>query len=66
MRLFRCSVNLRNNRLSSLPASLAELHALRTLDVPTQLVVYPGEGHLVSRPEHRRDIMRRTAAWLDR
>jgi dipeptidyl aminopeptidase/acylaminoacyl peptidase len=47
------------------PQSREFWHALRTLDVPTQLVIYPGEGHLVSRPEHRRDIMRRTAAWLE-
>jgi dipeptidyl aminopeptidase/acylaminoacyl peptidase len=46
------------------PQSREFWHALKTLDVPTQLVIYPGEGHLVSQPEHRRDIMRRTAAWL--
>jgi dipeptidyl aminopeptidase/acylaminoacyl peptidase len=40
-------------------------HALRTLKVDTRLVVYPGEGHLIADPQHRRDIMRRTAAWLD-
>jgi dipeptidyl aminopeptidase/acylaminoacyl peptidase len=39
-------------------------HALRTLKVPTQMVVYPNEGHLIAEPVHRRDIMRRTAAWL--
>jgi dipeptidyl aminopeptidase/acylaminoacyl peptidase len=41
-------------------------HALRTLGVPTRLVVYPGEGHLIADPRHRRDILRRTADWLDR
>jgi dipeptidyl aminopeptidase/acylaminoacyl peptidase len=40
-------------------------HALRTLKVPTQLVVYPGEGHGFSSPDHRRDAMRRTVAWLN-
>jgi dipeptidyl aminopeptidase/acylaminoacyl peptidase len=40
-------------------------HALRTLNVPTQLVIYPGEGHGIRRPAHRRDVLRRTAAWLD-
>jgi dipeptidyl aminopeptidase/acylaminoacyl peptidase len=40
-------------------------HALRTLGVPTQLVVYAGEGHGISRPAHRRDILRRTVAWLN-
>jgi dipeptidyl aminopeptidase/acylaminoacyl peptidase len=48
------------------PQSREFWHALRTLDVPTQLVIYPDEGHGVRRPSHRRDILRRTAAWLDR
>jgi dipeptidyl aminopeptidase/acylaminoacyl peptidase len=40
-------------------------HALRDLGVPTQLVIYPGEGHGIRRPAHRRDVLHRTAAWLD-
>jgi dipeptidyl aminopeptidase/acylaminoacyl peptidase len=39
-------------------------HALKTLDVPTQLVIYPGEGHSIAKPEHRRDIARRSLAWF--
>jgi dipeptidyl aminopeptidase/acylaminoacyl peptidase len=30
------------------------------------MVVYPGEGHMISRPEHRRDMVDRTAGWFDR
>lgn len=41
-------------------------HALKTLGVPTQLVIYPGEGHRISRSKHRRDIMQRTLGWLDK
>jgi dipeptidyl aminopeptidase/acylaminoacyl peptidase len=41
-------------------------HALKTLGVPTQLVIYAGEGHGIREPSHRRDILRRTAGWLDR
>ena len=48
-----------------LPQSQEFFHALRTLKVPTRLVVYPGEGHAVSRPEHRRDIRRRWLEWFD-
>jgi dipeptidyl aminopeptidase/acylaminoacyl peptidase len=48
------------------PQSREFWHALRTLKVPTQLVVYPGEGHLIASPRHRRDLMRRTLRWLDR
>jgi dipeptidyl aminopeptidase/acylaminoacyl peptidase len=40
-------------------------HALRTLRVPTQLVIYAGEGHGIRRSAHRRDVLRRTVAWLD-
>ncbi len=41
-------------------------HALKTLEVPTQLVIYEGEGHAISRPEHLRDIQKRTLEWFDR
>jgi dipeptidyl aminopeptidase/acylaminoacyl peptidase len=40
--------------------------ALRTLGVPTQLVVYPGMHHTPSAPSHRVDIMGRYLAWFDR
>ncbi len=48
------------------PQSREFWHALKTLGVSTQLVIYPGEGHRISRPDHRRDIMKRTLAWLDK
>jgi dipeptidyl aminopeptidase/acylaminoacyl peptidase len=48
-----------------LPQSQEFFHALKTLKVPTKLVVYRGEGHAVRRPEHRRDIQRRWVAWFD-
>jgi len=48
------------------PQSREFWHALKTLDVPTQLVVYPGEGHGFASRKHKRDAMRRTAGWLDR
>jgi dipeptidyl aminopeptidase/acylaminoacyl peptidase len=41
-------------------------HALKTLGVPTQLVVYPGEGHLFIKPEHQVDRMDQTIAWFDK
>lgn len=40
-------------------------HALRTLQVDTELVVYPGEGHFFLKPENRRDVLLRTAEWFD-
>jgi dipeptidyl aminopeptidase/acylaminoacyl peptidase len=40
--------------------------ALRTLGVPTQLVVYPGQFHLLTRPSYIRDCVERYLAWFDR
>jgi dipeptidyl aminopeptidase/acylaminoacyl peptidase len=48
------------------PQSREFWHALKTFGVPTEYVVYPGEGHFIGRPEHQLDILRRTVAWFDR
>ncbi len=47
------------------PQSREYWHALKTFDVKTQFVIYPGEGHAFHDPEHIRDVMRRTVAWFD-
>ena len=41
-------------------------HALKTLGVPTQLIIYPGEGHLFIEPKHQADRMEQTIAWFDK
>jgi dipeptidyl aminopeptidase/acylaminoacyl peptidase len=41
-------------------------HALKTLGVPTQLIVYPGEGHLFIKPEYQVDRMDQTVGWFDK
>ena len=41
-------------------------HALKTLGVPTQLIVYPGEGHLFIKPANQADRMDQTFAWFDK
>ena len=41
-------------------------HALKTLGVPTQLVVYENEGHAVSQPAHLEDIQVRSVEWFDK
>jgi len=41
-------------------------HALRTLGVPTQLIIYPDEGHLFLKPENQADRMDQTIAWFDK
>nr|WP_211368444.1 S9 family peptidase [Pseudoxanthomonas gei] len=40
--------------------------ALRSLNVPTQLVVYPGEHHGLTVPSYLRDRLERNLAWYDK
>lgn len=48
------------------PQSFEYWHALHDLGVPTQLVVYPNEGHGFVDPKHRREVIVRTAEWFGR
>jgi dipeptidyl aminopeptidase/acylaminoacyl peptidase len=48
------------------PQSYEFWHALKTLGVPTEFVIYPHEGHEFADPQHSRDVIERTAAWFDR
>lgn len=48
------------------PQSYEFWHGLRTLRVPTQLVVYAGEGHMFMNPTNRVDSQDRTVAWFDK
>jgi dipeptidyl aminopeptidase/acylaminoacyl peptidase len=41
-------------------------HALKTLGVPTQLVIYPDEGHGFFREESKKDRVFRVLDWFDR
>ncbi len=40
--------------------------ALRTLGVPTQLVIYPDQFHELTRPSFYKDRLERELAWFDR
>jgi dipeptidyl aminopeptidase/acylaminoacyl peptidase len=40
--------------------------SLRTLGIPAQLVVYPGQHHVFTRPSFVKDLAERMSAWLDR
>ena len=48
------------------PQSYEFWHALRDEHIPTQLVVYPSEGHHFTNPAHLTDIMERAVAWFTR
>jgi acylaminoacyl-peptidase len=47
------------------PQSYEFWHALTTLGVKTELVVYPGEGHGFQDPKHREDVLKRTVEWFN-
>ena len=40
--------------------------ALQSLKVPTQLVIYPGQFHGLTRPSFNRDRLDRYVAWYDK
>jgi dipeptidyl aminopeptidase/acylaminoacyl peptidase len=48
------------------PQSYEFWHALKTLGVPTELVVYPHEGHHFANPAHSRDVIERAVAWFNK
>ena len=41
-------------------------HALKTLGVPTKLIIYPGEGHMFIEPKHQVDRLEQTVSWFDK
>lgn len=47
------------------PQSFEFWHALRSEHVPTELVVYPNEGHRFVAPDHRRDVLERALSWFE-
>ncbi|MGH9521118.1 MAG: prolyl oligopeptidase family serine peptidase, partial [Terriglobales bacterium] len=40
--------------------------ALRSLDIPTELVIYPNEWHGINRPSYVRDRLERYLAWYNK
>jgi dienelactone hydrolase/Tol biopolymer transport system component len=47
------------------PQSFEFWHALRDEHVPTELVVYPNEGHGFVKPEDRIDVLERALGWFE-
>jgi dipeptidyl aminopeptidase/acylaminoacyl peptidase len=47
------------------PQSFEFWHALQTLDIPTRLVVYPGEGHSFRQPKDQLDVLQQALTWFD-
>lgn len=48
------------------PQSVEFWHALKEQGVATTLMIYPGEGHGLRSPEHRKDLQDRTLGWFDK
>ena len=46
------------------PQSYEFWHALKTLGVPTKLVIFEHEGHVFANPAHNRDVIDRTISWF--
>lgn len=47
------------------PQSYEFWHALKTIGVPTQFVIYPHEGHEFGDPAHSRDVIERAVGWFN-
>jgi dipeptidyl aminopeptidase/acylaminoacyl peptidase len=52
------------DRRCPLPMGKAYHTALKSRNVPTGLVIYPGEGHGIKLPAHREDVLRRVLDWF--
>ncbi len=59
-------LHAREDRRCPLPMGLLFYRSLERAGVPTEMVIYPGEGHPIRQPRHREDVLRRTLAWFDR
>jgi dipeptidyl aminopeptidase/acylaminoacyl peptidase len=49
-----------------MPQSIEWYHALQAMQVPTEMVVYPNEGHVFYRPADARDYTLRTLRWFEK
>jgi dipeptidyl aminopeptidase/acylaminoacyl peptidase len=54
----------RDDRRVPLPLGRAFHRALKARNIPTQMVIYPDEGHGIRQPRHREDVLRRVLAWF--
>jgi dipeptidyl aminopeptidase/acylaminoacyl peptidase len=56
----------RDDRRCPLPMGVAFHRALKSRGVPTEMVIYPDEGHGIKQPRHREDVLRRVLAWFEK
>jgi len=46
--------------------SLEFWHGLKAVGVPTQLIIYEGEGHGLRKPANKQDVDQRIVGWFDK
>jgi dipeptidyl aminopeptidase/acylaminoacyl peptidase len=56
----------RDDRRCPIPMGRMFYRALEARGVPTQMVIYPNEGHGIRQPRHRVDVLRRVLDWFER
>jgi dipeptidyl aminopeptidase/acylaminoacyl peptidase len=56
----------RDDRRVPLPQGRMFHHALLARKIPTEMVIYPDEGHGIRQPRHQEDVLRRALAWFAR
>jgi dipeptidyl aminopeptidase/acylaminoacyl peptidase len=54
----------REDRRCPLPMGRMHHQSLVSRGVPTQMVIYPDEGHAIRQPRHQADVLRRVLAWF--
>ncbi|HEV3340201.1 MAG TPA: S9 family peptidase [Pirellulales bacterium] len=54
----------RDDRRCPLPMGRMYYQSLASRNVPTQMVIYPDEGHGIRQPRHQADVLRRVLAWF--
>ncbi len=59
-------LHARDDRRCPLPMGRAFHEALKVNHVPTEMIIYPDEGHGIRQPGHREDVLKRTLAWFEK
>ena len=57
-------LNSREDRRCPIAMGRMFYQALLSRGVPTEMVIYPGEGHGIKQPRHQVDVLQRTLAWF--
>jgi acylaminoacyl-peptidase len=59
-------LHARDDRRCPLPMGRAFYEAVKANGAPTEMIIYPDEGHTIKQPRHREDVLKRTLAWFEK